>query len=62
MTDSSRRTGYDGDESHPDVQQKFGYAVWVWTIGSAVLIAIGIIALVLSLAGFWSNDFVAPPV
>lgn len=61
MADSSH-SGYKTDDDQPDVQQKFGYAVWVWTIGSALLVAALIVLLVLSLGGFWSNDYVAPPV
>ena len=58
---SGSPSGYGGD-GEKDVQQKFGYSVWIWTIGSALLIGIMIVMLVMSLGGFWSNDFVAPPV
>lgn len=59
---NSPHPGYQADGEQPDVQQKFGYAVWVWTIGSALLIIAMIVMLALSLGGFWSNDYVAPPV
>ena len=60
--DETSPSGFRGGEGELDVQKRFGYAVWVWTIGSGILIAILIIMLVLSLAGFWSDPDVAPPV
>ena len=59
---NSPHPGYQTDGEEHDVQQKFGYAVWVWTIGSALLIIAGLVMLALSLGGYWSNDYVAPPV
>ena len=45
-----------------DVQRRFSGAVWVWTIGSGLLIAVLIVMLIMSLFGFWSDPNVAPPV
>ncbi len=59
---SGSPSGYDSGDGDRDVQQKFGYTVWIWTLGSALLIGILVIMLVMSLGGFWSDDFVAPPV
>ena len=59
---NSPHPGYQTDGEQPDVQQKFGYVVWIWTIASALLIIAGLVMLALSLGGYWSNDYVAPPV
>ena len=55
-------SGYQTEEGKPDVQQRFGYTVWIWTIGSALLIAVLIVLLLLSLFGYFSDPNVAPPV
>ena len=59
--DETSPSGFRGGQEEIDVQKRFGGAVWVWTIGSGILIAILIIMLVLSLAGFWSDPDIAPP-
>ncbi len=53
------RASHDEPE---DVQQRFGTAVWVWTIGSGLLLLVLVIMLVMSLFGFWQSDWIRPPV
>ncbi|HEV2527412.1 MAG TPA: hypothetical protein VGT61_03045 [Thermomicrobiales bacterium] len=61
MADTPRRHRADPDQPE-DIQQRFGTAVWVWTIGSGLLMLVLIILLVLSIGGFWQSDWWRPPV
>jgi hypothetical protein len=58
-TPTPHRSSHDEE---PDIQQRFGYVTWLWTIGSGLLIAALIIMLLMSIFGFWSNPWIAPPV
>jgi hypothetical protein len=50
------------EDEAPDIQHKFGNVVWFWAIGSGLLILAMIVMLAMSIGGFWSNDWIDPPV